>query len=149
MKVLINLLKFIFITILTICLIALGAITVASSTILDKNYVIQKLEETDFYSGTYKLVESNFEKYIYQSGLDEDVLKSICTEDKVKKEVVQVVVVAIEQLYSELSGEEKLKKAIENATEMLEDRNIFINDLELRMIIESSVNSFNKHKKKM
>lgn len=70
-------------------------------------------------------------------------------EDKVKKEVVQVVVVAIEQLYSELSGEEKLKKAIENATEMLEDRNIFINDLGLRMIIESSVNSFNKHKKKM
>ena len=70
-------------------------------------------------------------------------------EDKVKKEVVQVVVVAIEQLYSELSGEEKLKKAIENATEMLEYRNIFINDLELRMIIESSVNSFNKHKKKM
>ena len=87
MKVLINLLKFIFITILTICLIALGAITVASSTVLDKNYVIQKLEETDFYSGTYKLVESNFEKYIYQSGLDEDVLKSICTEDKVKNDI--------------------------------------------------------------
>ena len=87
MKVLINLLKFIFITILTICLIALGAITIASSTVLDKNYVIQKLEETDFYSGTYKLVESNFEKYIYQSGLDEDVLKSICTEDKVKNDI--------------------------------------------------------------
>lgn len=87
MKVLINLLKFIFITILTICLIALGAITIASSTILDKNYVTQKLEETDFYSGTYKLVESNFENYIYQSGLDEEVLKSICTEDKVKNDI--------------------------------------------------------------
>ena len=87
MKVLINLLKFIFITILTICLIALGAITIAFSTILDKNYVTQKLEETDFYSGTYKLVESNFENYIYQSGLDEEVLKSICTEDKVKNDI--------------------------------------------------------------
>ena len=87
MKVLINLLKFIFITILTICLIALGVITIASSTVLDKNYVMQKLEETDFYSGTYKLVESNFENYIYQSGLDEDVLKSICTEDKVKNDI--------------------------------------------------------------
>ena len=87
MKVLINLLKFIFITILTIWLIALGTITIAYSTVLDKNYVIQKLEETDFYSGTYKLVESNFEKYIYQSGLDEDVLKSICTEDKVKNDI--------------------------------------------------------------
>lgn len=87
MKVLINLLKFIFITILTICLIALGAITIASSTVLDKNYVMQKIEETDFYSGTYKLVESNFENYIYQSGLDEEVLKSICTEDKVKNDI--------------------------------------------------------------
>lgn len=87
MKVLINLLKFIFITILTICLIALGVITIASSTVLDKNYVMQKLEETDFYSGTYKLVESNFENYIYQSGLDEEVLKSICTEDKVKNDI--------------------------------------------------------------
>ena len=87
MKVLINLLKFIFITILTICLIALGAITIASSTVLDKNYVIQKLEETDFYSGTYKLVESNFENYIYQSGLDEEVLNNICTQEKVKNDI--------------------------------------------------------------
>lgn len=87
MKVLINLLKFIFITILTVCLIALGAITIASSTILDKNYVMQKLEETDFYSGTYKLVESNFENYIYQSGLDEEVLNSICTQEKVKDDI--------------------------------------------------------------
>ena len=87
MKVLINLLKFIFITILTICLIALGAITIASSTVLDKNYVMQKLEETDFYSGTYKLVESNFENYIYQSGLDEEVLNNICTQDKVKNDI--------------------------------------------------------------
>ena len=87
MKVIINLLKFISITILTICLIILGITTIATSTILSKNYVTQKLEETDFYSGTYKLVESNFENYIYQSGLDEDVLKNICTEEKVKNDI--------------------------------------------------------------
>lgn len=87
MKVLINLLKFIFITILTICMISLGIITIAFSTILDKEYVIQKLEETNFYAETYKLVESNFENYIYQSGLDEEVLKNICTEEKVKQDI--------------------------------------------------------------
>lgn len=87
MKVLINLLKFIFITILTVCLIVLGIITIAFSTVLNKDYIMQKLEETDFYSGTYKLVESNFENYIYQSGLDEDVLKNICTEEKVKNDI--------------------------------------------------------------
>ena len=87
MKVLTNLLKFISITILTICMIILGFISIVSSTILDKNYVIKKLEETNFYSEIYKLVESNFENYIYQSGLDEDVLKNICTEEKVKTDI--------------------------------------------------------------
>lgn len=87
MKVLINLLKFIFIMILTVAIIGLGLVTIAFSTVLNKDYLVQKLEETDFYSGTYKLVESNFENYIYQSGLEEDVLKEICSQDKVKKDI--------------------------------------------------------------
>ena len=87
MKVIVNLLKFIFIIILTICLIAISLIKIVSLTVLNKNYILQKLEETDFYSDTYKLVESNFENYIYQSGFDEDVLKNICTQEKVKKDI--------------------------------------------------------------
>ena len=87
MKVLVNLLKFIFIMILTVAIIGLGLFAIAFSTVLNKDYVVQKLEETDFYSGTYKLVESNFENYIYQSGLDEEVLKEICSQDKVKKDI--------------------------------------------------------------
>ena len=87
MKVLVNLLKFIFVMILTVAIIGLGLFSIAFSTVLNKDYVVQKLEETDFYSGTYKLVESNFENYIYQSGLDEEVLKEICSQDKVKKDI--------------------------------------------------------------
>ena len=87
MKVLVNLLKFIFIMIRTVAIIGLGLFAIAFSTVLNKDYVVQKLEETDFYSGTYKLVESNFENYIYQSGLDEEVLKEICSQDKVKKDI--------------------------------------------------------------
>lgn len=91
MKVLINLLKFIMITILAICVIAIGIIKIISSTILDKNYVTQKIEETNFYEETYKLVKSNFENYIYQSGLDEKVLENICTEEKVKKDIDLII----------------------------------------------------------
>lgn len=87
MKVIVNLLKFIFIIILTICLISVSLIKIASLTVLNKNYILQKLEETNFYLDTYKLVESNFENYIYQSGFDEDVLKNICTQEKVKKDI--------------------------------------------------------------
>lgn len=87
MKVAINIIKFIIITILTISLICIGTITIISSTILDQSYITQKLEETNFYGETYELAKSNFENYIYQSGLDEEVLENICTQEKVKQDV--------------------------------------------------------------
>lgn len=54
---------------------------------MDKDYVLNKLEETNFYSGTYELVESGFENYIAQSGLEEEVLNNICTEEKIKNDI--------------------------------------------------------------
>ena len=60
MKVITNIIKFIVLTILTVCIVSVGIITIVSSTILDQSYIMQKLEETNFYSDTYELVKSNF-----------------------------------------------------------------------------------------
>lgn len=87
MKVLTNLLKFILIVALAVCSIAIGIIQIVTQTVLNKNYIIQKMEETNFYSETYKLVQSNFEKYIEQSGFEENILENICTEEKVKQDI--------------------------------------------------------------
>lgn len=87
MKIITNIARFILITILTICIIAIGTIEIVSSTILDKNYIISKLEETNFYEEVYNLVESNFENYIYQSGLEESALDNICSKEKVKQDI--------------------------------------------------------------
>ena len=87
MKVIVNIIKFIVITILTICVISIGIITTVSSIILNQDYITQKLEETNFYAEIYESVKSNFENYIYQSGLDEEVLNDICTEEKVKNDI--------------------------------------------------------------
>lgn len=87
MKVLTNLLKFIIIVVLAVCSIAIGIIQIVTQTVLNKNYIIQKMEETNFYSETYKLVQSNFEKYIEQSGFEENILENICTEEKVKQDI--------------------------------------------------------------
>ena len=62
---------------------------------------------------------------------------------KTKEEVVKTVVNAVEQLYKNLNGEEKLELAIENATDMLDEQGISTSELEIRMLIESTVNSFN------
>lgn len=87
MKIITNIARFILITILTICIIAIGTIEIVSSTILDKNYIISKLEETNFYEEVYNLVESNFENYIYQSGLEESALDNICSKEKVEQDI--------------------------------------------------------------
>lgn len=91
MKVLLNIIKFIIITVLVICSIAMGILNIVSSTILEKEYIISKLEETNFYGETYELVKSNFENYIDQSGLDETVLNDICTKEKIKNDINIIV----------------------------------------------------------
>lgn len=65
-----------------------------------------------------------------------------------KEKIVITVVNAVEQLYKDLKGEEKLNKCIENATEMFNEKGISVTELELRMLIESTVNGFNKGKDK-
>ena len=73
------------------------------------------------------------------------MIENLYTE-RVKKEVVEVVCKAVNQVYGNLSGQEKLKKAMSNVTEILEEKKIFVTELEIRLIIESTVNSFKKKK---
>ncbi len=63
--------------------------------------------------------------------------------EKTTKKVVQTVVRAVEQMYKDLHGEQKLEKAIESATEILASKGIIITELELRMLIEETVGAFN------
>ena len=63
--------------------------------------------------------------------------------DKTKEAVVRTCVKAAEQLYHDLGGPEKLKKAQEGAVEMLNEKGSPISELELNLLIESVVSEFN------
>ncbi len=63
--------------------------------------------------------------------------------DKTKEKIARTVVQAVEQIYKDLHGEEKLNKALESASEMLSEKGITVTDLELRMLIESTLAEFN------
>lgn len=67
------------------------------------------------------------------------------TEDETKKQVVETCVKAVEQLYRDLSGAEKLEKAKENIIAMLGYKGIDIAEIEMDMLIESCVAGL-KHK---
>ena len=78
-------------------------------------------------------------------------VKSLYTKyinDKTKEKVVKVCVGAVEQLYKELHGEEKYNKVVESVSEMLDEKGIVISELELKMLIESTVGEFNEAFKK-
>lgn len=60
-----------------------------------------------------------------------------------KKDVARTVVQAVEQIYKDLHGEEKLAKALEAASEMLTEQGIHVTTLELRTLIEDAVGEFN------
>lgn len=63
--------------------------------------------------------------------------------DKTKQAVVKTVVQGVEQMYKDLHGDEKLDKALEAASEMLEEKGIAISGFELRMLIEAALAEFN------
>ena len=64
--------------------------------------------------------------------------------DKIKRDVARTVVQAVEQVYKDLHGEEKLNQALIAASEMLAEKGITVTDLEMRMLIEAAVAEFNK-----
>ena len=68
--------------------------------------------------------------------------------DKTKEKVAKTVVNAVEQIYKDLHGEEKLNKALEAASEILMEKGINVTDLELRMLVEAAVGKFNNAFKK-
>ena len=86
-----TILNYILSVILAIVLIAVFFINLVCNTVLNEEYVLSKLEKENYYAKIYEQEEENFENYIYQSGLDETVLKNIVTMDKVKKDTKIII----------------------------------------------------------
>ena len=65
-------------------------------------------------------------------------------EDKKKKDIAKMCVEAVEQMYKDLHGTDKYNKAAESIVEMLNENGIQITELELKLLIESTLSGFNK-----
>lgn len=124
MKIFKNVITFIFTIILTILILSYVIIKLCSSTVLNENYVISKLEENDYYNKTYELVESNFENYIQQSGLDEDVLKDIITKDEIEEDTKNILNNIYSGIGDNISTEKIKERLTQNIDKSLENRKL-------------------------
>ena len=71
-----------------------------------------------------------------------NIIKKI-SDDRTKEQVCKTVVKAVEQMYSDLTGDERYEKAVESVSEMLEEKGIDATELEVKMLIESAVKEMN------
>lgn len=64
-------------------------------------------------------------------------------DNETKKDVASTTVKYVEQIYKDLHGEEKLEKAKESMSELLESKGIKISEIEMIMLLESAVKEMN------
>lgn len=74
--------------------------------------------------------------------------KGVLAKLEANKELVKIVVNAVEQTYSHLGGEEKLNMAKVELVRMMNDKKIRISEKEIDVLIESIVREMNDSVKK-
>ena len=106
--------------ILAVLIIITGIFTIVKSTIMNKQYVISKLEEAKYYERMDAEIIEQFKNYTIQSGLTDDVLEDLFTIEKLTNDINNV----IDSIYegNELKIDtseiiENLKKNIETEVE--------------------------------
>ena len=124
MKALKTVIKYIITIILALSMIAYFFIQLASSTILSEQYILSKLEETDYYNKIYECVKSNFENYIHQSGLEETVLENIVSKEKVRKDTNIIISNLYDGLEQKIDTQEIRDNLNKNIKETLGEQNI-------------------------
>ena len=119
MKKVKSIFRYIFTIILTITLIAYFVINILSSTIMNKSFVLSKLDETGYYDKILGYAQENFENYLVQSGLDKSVLENIITREDVVEDTQKVLNNIYSNIEENINAENlktKLNANIENAT---------------------------------
>lgn len=122
MKVVKKILTYIMAIIVTVLIVIYLIINLLSSTIMDRNYVFAQFEKNNYYEKVYNLVDSNFEKYIQQSGLNEDVIKNIVTKEKIEQDTKKILTNLYDGIEEEISTQDIADSLNEKINDSLNGR---------------------------
>lgn len=134
-----SILRYVMSVILAFSITALVVVNVSKATILDKNYILNKLDKTGYYVKVYAMVKENFKNHIQQSGLDESILDDLITEEKIETDTNKIITNMYNNVHEDISTDDirqKLSKSIEEqtrgmliTTEQKQEINKFIDDI--------------------
>ena len=124
MKILMQILKYILTIVLSIILIAIILMNILFSTIFSEKYVINKIEESNYYSNIYEEVKKNFENYVEPSGLEGNIMEGICSLEQVEKDSQIILGNLYEGTKKEIDTKELRNKLDQNIRNSLEGKKI-------------------------
>ena len=134
-----TILRYILAVILTFSIVIFLVVNIAKSTILNKTFVLNKLDQTAYYTKIYAYIKENFKNHIQQSGLEETILDDLITQEQVENDTKKVITNMYNNVHEEISTEElkqrltsKIDEQIKGTlvtTEQKQEINSFINDI--------------------
>lgn len=77
--------------ILVLLIILLCLLTIVKSTILNEEYMLSKLEEANYYERMNAEIIEQFKNYTIQSGLSDNVLENLFTQEKLEEDINNVI----------------------------------------------------------
>lgn len=123
MKIIKNVLNVILSFVIIFAVFLLMGMNIIENKFLNKEYVFSKMEEIQFYEQVSREVQSGFEKYIYQSGLPEDTIKNLFTDELLRKDINILIDCFYEGTDISLSHEEVRKTLDTKIQEYLKSQN--------------------------
>lgn len=91
MKIILKIIKVLCLFLLLVSILGMIFINIILNTVLNKEYIIAKLEESNYYENIYNSAVNNFENYIYQSGFTIDILNDVITIQNIEEDVNTVI----------------------------------------------------------
>lgn len=116
MKIVKNIFNIILSFALMIAIIA-TTLTNYVSRMLNREYILSTFNDIDIYSQVLMEIQDSFENYIYQSGMEKEVIENICTKEKVERDIKTAIYALYEKRTVEIDTteiEEKLDQEINN-----------------------------------
>ena len=128
MKVLKGLINIFIAFIMVIIVIIILGKNLMSNKFLNKNYLLSKMEEMQVYLQISRDVKSGFENYIYQSGLPENTIDNLYTDEMIKSDTNSIVDYIYDGTEIKLSDDIVKANLEKKISEYLESQGLKINN---------------------
>ncbi len=134
MKVVKKIVQIIMAFFLSILILANFLMVLVSQTVLQKEYVLAKVEEVGYEEKIQTDLKNGFENYQYQSGLPASVFENLYTRSSLQADIYCVVNAIYENEEVQVNSEEVRTKLEANIQQYLSENQIVLKEAELQNI---------------